>query len=80
MKRENQKCKILIIRTILEENDVLLLDEPTRNLSALSSPVFRSILRDFNGCIIAVSHDRKFIDEVAEKVYEMDRNGLKELY
>jgi ATPase subunit of ABC transporter with duplicated ATPase domains len=77
---EGQKCKILIIRTILEENDVLLLDEPTRNLSALSSPVFRSILRDFNGCIIAVSHDRKFIDEVAEKVYEMDRNGLKELY
>ncbi len=77
---EGQKCKILIIRTILEGNDVLLLDEPTRNLSALSNPVFRSILQRFHGCIIAVSHDRRFIDEVAETVYEMDRNGLRELY
>ncbi|MBR4461782.1 MAG: ABC-F family ATP-binding cassette domain-containing protein [Erysipelotrichaceae bacterium] len=76
---EGQKCKILIIKTILDECDVLLLDEPTRNLSALSNPVFRSILKDFNGCIIAVSHDRKFIDEVAETVYEMNENGLREL-
>ena len=77
---EGQKCKILIIRTILEGSDVLLLDEPTRNLSALSNPVFHSILKRFHGCIIAVSHDRRFIDEVAETVYEMDKNGLKELY
>ena len=77
---EGQKCKILILKTILDEDDVLLLDEPTRNLSALSNPVFRSILRDFNGCIIVVSHDRKFIDEVAETVYKMDENGLKALY
>ena len=77
---EGQKCKILIIKTILEKVDVLLLDEPTRNLSALSNPVFRSILDHFEGCIIAVSHDRRFISEVADKVYEMNGNGLKELF
>ena len=77
---EGQKCKILIIKTILDQADVLLLDEPTRNLSALSNPVFRDILNRFEGCIIAVSHDRKFISEVAEKVYELTSEGLRELF
>ena len=73
---EGQKCKILLLKMILEENDVLILDEPSRNLSPLSNPILRKILRDFKGCIIAVSHDRKFIDEVADTVYELSSEGL----
>lgn len=67
-----QKAKLFLIRLILLKSNVLVLDEPTRNLSPLSNPVIRDILNDFDGCIIAVSHDRKFIDEVSDKVYELD--------
>ena len=73
---DGQKCKILLVKLILDGCDVLILDEPTRNLSPLSGPVIRDILSSFGGCIISVSHDRKFINEVATKVLELDKNGL----
>ena len=74
---EGQKCKILLISLILNQCNVLILDEPTRNLSPLSNPIIRKILNDYEGTIISVSHDRKFIDEVADKVYELDISGLR---
>ena len=74
---EGQKCKILIIKLILDRCNVLILDEPTRNLSPLSNPVFRKILNDYDGCIISVSHDRKYIDEVIDKVYQLNKDELK---
>jgi len=73
---DGQKCKILLVKLILDHCDVLILDEPTRNLSPLSGPVIRNILKEFGGCIISVSHDRKYIAEVAQKVYELRQNGL----
>ncbi|MBR5341517.1 MAG: ABC-F family ATP-binding cassette domain-containing protein [Erysipelotrichaceae bacterium] len=73
---EGQKCKILLIKLILDKCDVLIMDEPTRNLSPLSNPVIRRILNEYKGCIIAVSHDRRFIDEVCDKVYELRKEGL----
>lgn len=74
---EGQKCKVLIIKMILDGCNVLLLDEPSRNLSPLSNPVVRNILDKFKGTIISVSHDRKFIEEVVDKVYELNIDGLK---
>ena len=71
-----QKAKLFLLKLIVDECDVLLLDEPTRNLSPLSSPTIRRVLADFSGVIIAVSHDRKFIEEVATVVYALDKNGL----
>jgi ATPase subunit of ABC transporter with duplicated ATPase domains len=56
--------------------NVLILDEPTRNLSPLSAPAVRKLLRDFKGAVICVSHDRKFISEVCDKVYRLGDNGL----
>ena len=76
---EGQKCKILLAKLVLSGNDVILLDEPTRNLSPLSNPEVRKMLKDYGGCIIAVSHDRKFINEVCDKIYELDKNGIREL-
>ena len=61
---------------ILDENNVLILDEPTRNFSPLSNPVIRDILKAFRGAIISVSHDRKFIREVCTSVYELTKDGL----
>ena len=68
---EGQKAKLFMIRFIMEKCNVLILDEPTRNLSPLSNPVLRSILNDFDGAIISVSHDRKYIHEVCDKIYQI---------
>ena len=65
-----QKAKLFIVKLILEKANVLILDEPTRNLSPLSNPVIRSLLKNFDGTIISVSHDRKFIEEVCTRVIE----------
>ena len=76
---EGQKCKILLAGLILEEREVLVLDEPSRNLSPLSNPELRRMLKEYKGCILAVSHDRMFIDEVADTVYELDPTGLHKI-
>ncbi len=71
-----QRAKLLLLRMVLDNCNVLLLDEPTRNLSPLSNPVIRQILIDYKGAIISISHDRKFIDEVCNQAYELTRDGL----
>ena len=65
---------------VLNKNNVLVLDEPTRNLSPLSNPVIRKVLTEYKGTIISVSHDRKYIDEVSNKLYELTTKGLREIY
>ena len=74
-----QKAKILFLKMILTGANVLLLDEPTRNFSPLSNPVVRQVLRDFGGTIISISHDRKFIGEVADTIYELSEKGLRQV-
>lgn len=71
-----QKAKLLFIKMVLDESDVLVLDEPTRNFSPLSNPVIRDVLKAFNGVIISVSHDRKYIREVCNEVFELKETGL----
>ena len=66
-----QRAKLCFLSMILRGADVLLLDEPTRNLSPMTNPVIRRILAGFGGTIIAVSHDRKFIEEVGEAVVQL---------
>lgn len=72
-----QKAKLLFMQMILEGNDVLILDEPTRNFSPLSNPVIRDVLKGFGGAIISVSHDRKYISEVCDRVYALTEDGLE---
>ena len=71
-----QKAKIFLLKMNLSGANVLVLDEPTRNFSPLSNPVIRQVLRDFGGAIISISHDRKYIEEVCETVYELTEDGL----
>lgn len=71
-----QKAKILFLDMVLRGANVLLLDEPTRNFSPLSGPVVRAALAGFGGAIISVSHDRKYLEEVCGKVYELREDGL----
>ncbi len=74
---DGQKAKLLILKMMLNKNNVLLLDEPTRNLSATSNPIIREILKDFKGTIISISHDRKLLREVCDSVYKLEKTGLK---
>ena len=72
-----QKAKILLLKMSMSGSNVLILDEPTRNFSPLSGPVIRDMLKGFGGTIITISHDRKYISEVADVVYELTEDGLK---
>ncbi len=71
-----QKAKIILLGMSLTGVNVLLLDEPSRNFSPLSGPEIRALFRSFPGAVISISHDRKFIEEVADKVYYLSPNGL----
>lgn len=74
-----QRCKVCMISVVINKCNVLILDEPTRNMSSLSSPVLRELFRTFQGCIISVSHERKFIDEVCDTIYQMTAEGLHKI-
>ncbi|MBO4562894.1 MAG: ABC-F family ATP-binding cassette domain-containing protein [Clostridia bacterium] len=73
-----QKAKLMFVKMALEGYNVLLLDEPTRNFSPLSTPVIRRIIKSFGGCVIAVSHDRKFISDIGERKLVLSEDGLAE--
>ena len=71
-----QKAKLFLARMVLAGNDVLVLDEPTRHFSPTSQPLIRQLLIDYPGAIISVSHDRRFIEEVAALHYQLDEESL----
>ena len=75
-----QRAKLLLLKAILDKSNVLLLDEPTRNFSPLSCPAVRKLLSEFPGCILAVSHDRKFIREVTPVLYKLTEHGIVRVY
>lgn len=70
------KAKLFLIKLVLDKCDVLILDEPTRNVSPLSNPVIRKVLKEYKGTIISVSHDRKYINEVVNALYILTPDGL----
>lgn len=72
-----QKAKVLLLQMSLSGADVLILDEPTRNFSPLSGPVIRAMLKGYQGAVLSVSHDRKFIEEVCGSVYRLTESGLE---
>jgi ATP-binding cassette, subfamily F, member 3 len=57
---------------MLQEPNLLLLDEPTNHLDIASSEVLEKALEDFEGSILVISHDRYFLDNVVDKVIELD--------
>lgn len=74
-----QKAKVLLLKMSLSNVNVLILDEPTRNFSPLSGPVIRKMVSEFPGAVISISHDRKYIDEVNDVVYELKCDGLQKV-
>src|SRR3712207_36192 len=68
-----EKRRVALCRVLLEEPDMLLLDEPTNHLDAESVAWLERFLKDFKGCVVAVTHDRYFLDNVAGWILELDR-------
>ena len=73
-----EKGRVALTELMLRKDNVLLLDEPTNHLDMDSREVLENALADFEGTIIAVSHDRYFINRFAEKVLVLEAGGIKE--
>jgi len=71
-----QKAKLLLLKMIMDGCEILILDEPTRNFSPLTTPVLCHALAQYGGAIISVSHDRRYLKEVASTIYELTSKGL----
>ncbi|MDW8554246.1 ABC-F family ATP-binding cassette domain-containing protein [Staphylococcus xylosus] len=70
-----EKARLQLALLMLERNNVLILDEPTNHLDIDSKEMLEQALANFKGTILFVSHDRYFINELANKVYDLDLNG-----
>ncbi len=68
-----EKRRVALCKVLLEEPDMLLLDEPTNHLDAESVAWLEHHLSEFKGTIVAITHDRYFLDNVAEWILELDR-------
>ncbi len=68
-----ERRRVALCRLLIQQPDILLLDEPTNHLDAESVRWLEAHLRDFKGTIIAVTHDRYFLDNVATWILELDR-------
>ncbi|MEY4516862.1 MAG: hypothetical protein RL180_1208 [Pseudomonadota bacterium] len=68
-----EKRRVALCRLLLSKPDMLLLDEPTNHLDAESVSWLERFLKDFAGTIVAITHDRYFLDNVAEWILELDR-------
>jgi energy-dependent translational throttle protein EttA len=68
-----EKRRVALCRVLLSAPDLLLLDEPTNHLDASSVAWLERFLKEFKGTVVAVTHDRYFLDDVAEWILELDR-------
>ncbi|MEM7137620.1 MAG: energy-dependent translational throttle protein EttA [Myxococcota bacterium] len=70
-----EKRRVALCRLLLEKPELLLLDEPTNHLDAESVAWLQGYLQDYPGCVILVTHDRYFLDEIVEWILELDRGN-----
>jgi len=70
-----EKRRLYLLRVLMGAPNVLLLDEPTNDLDIQTLTILESYLDDFSGAVIAVSHDRYFLDRIANKIFAFDEAG-----
>ena len=73
-----EKTRLAMIKLLLEPYNLLILDEPTNHLDMKTKDIIKDALNDFEGTVILVSHDRDFLDGLAEKVFEFGNKRVKE--
>ncbi len=73
-----EKTRLAMIKLLLEPVNLLILDEPTNHLDMRTKDILKQAIRDFDGTVIVVSHDREFLDGLVEKVYEFGGGKVRE--
>ena len=73
-----ERSRLAMIRLLLRQMNLLILDEPTNHLDMQSKDVLKEAIRDFDGTVIIVSHDRQFLDGLVTKVYEFGDGKVRE--
>ncbi|MCK9638646.1 MAG: ATP-binding cassette domain-containing protein [Prolixibacteraceae bacterium] len=73
-----ERTRLAMVKLLLEPVNLLILDEPTNHLDMRTKEILKSALRDFDGTLILVSHDRDFLDGLVSKVYEFGNKQVKE--
>ncbi|MFM9401462.1 ribosomal protection-like ABC-F family protein [Myroides odoratimimus] len=73
-----EKTRLAMVKLLLEPYNVLILDEPTNHLDMKTKDIIKAALKEFEGTVILVSHDRDFLDGLAEKVFEFGNKRVKE--
>ena len=73
-----ERSRLAMIRLLLRQMNLLVLDEPTNHLDMQSKDVLKEAIRDFDGTVIIVSHDRQFLDGLVTKVYEFGEGKVRE--
>ncbi len=73
-----EKTRLAMIKLLLEPVNLLILDEPTNHLDMKTKDILKQAIRDFDGTVIVVSHDREFLDGLVGKVYEFGGGQVRE--
>lgn len=73
-----ERTRLAMVRLLLEPYNLLILDEPTNHLDMRTKDILKEALRNFEGTVIIVSHDRDFLNGLADKLYEFANQGIKE--
>jgi ATP-binding cassette subfamily F protein 3 len=73
-----ERTRLALMKLLLEPVNLLILDEPTNHLDLKSKDVLKEAIRDFDGTVIIVSHDRDFLDGLVERVYEFGGGKVRE--
>ncbi len=73
-----ERTRLAIMKLLLEPVNLLILDEPTNHLDLKTKDILKQALRDFDGTLICVSHDRDFLDGLVSKVYEFGHGRVRE--
>lgn len=75
-----EKTRVMLGKILLEEPDILLLDEPTNHLDLETIGWLENFLKEYKGCVLIISHDRYFLDNVVEKIIELEYNKASIYY
>lgn len=73
-----ERTRLALLKLLLEPVNLLILDEPTNHLDLKTKDILKQALRDFDGTLICVSHDRDFLDGLVTKVYEFGHGRVRE--
>ena len=75
-----ERARVAMLKLLLEENNLLLLDEPTNHLDTDAADAVEDALKEYDGAIISVSHDRWFLDQVCDTIWELEGDGSLKIW